>query len=850
MWRAALKSLLARKLRLALTALAIVLGVGFVAGTLVLTDTALSAFDDLFGDIFAKTDVVVQAESAFQEIPAGGGGGGAQERDTLPESLLDEILALPEVEAADGSVGGFAQVVDPNTGEVIQGGGAPTIGGSWDPNTSPFEMREGAPPDGPDEVALDVSTANEAGLAVGDDVQIVTPVGSDTYTVSGVMGLVTTDTIGGATVTLFELQTAQRLFDRDGVLDQIFVVGQEGASAASVAVSVQAVLPEGVEAITATDAADEQADQIRQGLQFLQTALLVFAFVALFVGAFVIFNTFNIVVTQRTRELALLRALGASRRQVFGAVVLESAVVGLIGSALGLLAGIGLALVLKSILALIGFELPPTAMKIEAATIVVSMVLGTVVTVVASVFPARRASRVAPVQALREGTIAPTSSLRRRAIVGGLLTAAGIGALATGLFGDVPNAAAVVGVGAMLTFVGVAVLSPFVARPLASAIGAPARRLAGMTGRLGRENAMRNPRRTASTAAALMIGLGLVVFVSVFMASLKTSAAAILDEVLRADFILNSTQFQPFSPQVARALDERPEFATVAPLRQGQARVDGATVFVAGMDEATIEAVTDLPMQAGDIGSLAEPETILVYRGITLAEGLEVGDPLDVRFARTGRRTFTIGGIYTDNRLMGDYTISLTEYERSFGEQLDLIVFLTVAEGVSVQEGREALDALVEDFPNVEVSDQAEFKEQQNQAIDQVFGIVLVLLVLSVIISAFGIANTLGLSIYERVRELGLLRAVGMKRAQLGWMIVIEAVIVSLLGAVLGIAIGIVFGWAMQQALADLGVSHLTIPAAMLAGFAVVAALLGLVASIAPAIRASRIEVLQAISYE
>jgi putative ABC transport system permease protein len=849
MWRAALKSVLARKLRLALTALAIVIGVSFVAGTLVLTDTALSAFDDLFGDIFAKTDVVVQAESAFQEVPAGGGGGGAQERDPIPAAVLDDILALPTVEAADGSVGGFAQVVDPQTGEVIQGGGAPTIGTSWDPHVTPFEVREGEPPERPDEVALDATTAAEAGLEVGDQVQVVTPTGSDTYRVSGIVGLAQTDTIGGATVTSFQLETAQRLFDREDLFDQIFIVATEGASAASVAGQVQEVLPSGIEAITATDAADEQADQIRQGLQFLQTALLVFAFVALFVGAFVIFNTFNIVVTQRTRELGLLRALGASRPQVFGAVLLESAVVGLIGSALGLLAGIALALGLKALLALIGFELPPTGMKIEVTTIVVSLILGTAVTVVASTIPARRASKIAPIQALREGIVAP-SSLLVRAIVGGLFTALGLGILALGLFGDVPNAAAVVGVGAALTFIGVAVLSPFVARPLAAAIGAPARAFAGMTGRLGRENAMRNPRRTASTAAALMIGLGLVVFVSVFMASLKTSASAILDEVLRADFILNSTQFQPFSPQLARTLDERPEFDAVAPLRQGQAKVDGAIVFVAGMDEATIQDVTDLPMQAGSIGSLAEPETILVYRGVTKLKGLEVGDEIDVTFARSGPRTLTIGGIYTDNRLLGDYTISLDEYERSFGEQLDLFVFLTGAEGVPVERARSALDTVVEDFPNVEVSDQAEFKEQQNEAIDQVFAIVLVLLVLSVIISAFGIANTLGLSIYERIRELGLLRAVGMKRAQIGWMVVIEAVIVSLLGATLGIAIGIVFGWAMQQALADLGVSHLTIPTGMLAAFAVVAAVLGLIASIAPAIRASRIEVLQAIAYE
>jgi putative ABC transport system permease protein len=848
-FRAALKSVLARKLRLALTALAIVLGVGFVAGSLVLTDTALSAFDDIFGEVFSKTDVVVQSKQAFQETPAGGGGGGTQERDPLPGSLLAQILALPDVRAADGSVNGFAQVVDPRTGEVVGGGGAPTIGTSWDPHTTPLQVRDGEPPDQPHEVALDASTAAKAGLSVGDPVQIATQTGSETYTLTAIVGLEQADTIGGATFAIFELETAQRLFDREGLFDQIYIVGSEGTSAASVASAVTAILPKGAEAITATDAAAEQADQVREGLSFLRIVLLVFAFVALFVGAFVIFNTFNIVITQRTRELGLLRALGASRRQVFGAVLLESVVVGLIGSALGLLLGIGLAFGLKSLLASIGLELPPTGMNIGVTTIVASLVVGTGVTVVASTFPARRASRVAPIEALREGTVAPTASLRRRAIVGGLLMVAGVGLLAAGLFGSVSNAAAVVGFGAMLTFVGVAVLTPFIARPLAAAIGAPARGL-GMTGRLGRENAMRNPRRTASTAAALMIGLGLVVFVSVFMTSAKASAAATLDETLKADFILNSTSFQPFSPQVARTLAAQPEFSAVSPFRQGEARVAGALTFLAGIDPASIDEVSNVPMQAGGTRALDRPHTILIFKGIALAKHLRVGDPLDIRFARTGTKTFDVGGIYTDQRLLGDYTISLADFEANFAEQLDYLVFVTRADGVPLAEARAAIDEAVKDFPNVDVNDQAEFKAQQDDLIDQVFAFVLLLLVLSVIISAFGIANTLGLSIYERIRELGLLRAVGMQRRQLGWMIVIEAIIVSLLGAVLGIAIGILFGWAMQQALADLGFSRFAVPVSLLAGCAIVAAFLGLLASIAPAIRASRIQILQAIAYE
>ena len=849
MWRAALKSLQARKLRLALTALAIVLGIGFVAGTLVLTDTALAAFDDLFGDIFAKTDVVVQAENAFQESPAGGGGGGTAERNPIPEDVLGDIQALPDVEDAEGSVGGFAQVVDPQSGDVISSGGAPTIGASWDALTTPFECRQGEPPSAADDVAVDVATAEDGGFAIGDEVRVVTQAGVDAYRLSGICGLPGSDSVGGATITFFELGTAQRLFDREGQYDTIYVVGAGGTSASQVAREIAGVLPDGFEAITATDAADEQADQIREGLGFFRTILLVFAFVALFVGAFVIFNTFNIVVAQRTRELALLRALGASRRQVFGSVLLESIVTGLLGSALGLVVGIGLAVLLKSLLAGFGAELPPTGLRIEPRTIVVALILGTLVTAIASSLPARRASRVAPVQALREGAVAPGSSLRRRAIIGGLVLASGVAALVAGLFGGVSNAATVVGIGAYLTFIGVAVLSPFVARPLASLIGAPARAL-GMTGRLGRENAMRNPRRTASTAAALMIGLGLVVFVSVFMTSAKASAAQVLDETLKADFILNTTSFQPFSPQVARELADHPEFSAVSPFRQGEVRIDGALAFVSGVDPATVAEVASVPMAGGSIDALERPGTVLLFRGIAQSRGLQVGDELAVAFARTGTQRLDVGGIYTDNRLLGDYTISLDEYDANFAEHLDAIVFLKVAEGTAIEDARAVIDEVVNEFPNVEVNDQAEFKEQQDRLIDQVFGFVLILLVLSVIISAFGIANTLGLSIYERVRELGLLRAVGMHRSQLGWMIVIEAVIVSLLGAALGIAIGILFGWAMQRALADLGFSVFAIPYGLLVVFAVIAALLGMVAAIAPAIRASRIKVLEAISYE
>jgi putative ABC transport system permease protein len=344
--------------------------------------------------------------------------------------------------------------------------------------------------------------------------------------------------------------------------------------------------------------------------------------------------------------------------------------------------------------------------------------------------------------------------------------------------------------------------------------------------------------------------LGLVVFVSVFMTTLKASASETLDQTLRADFILSSTGFAPFSPGIAEELAERSEFSAVSPFRQAGAKIGGGLTFVAGVDEANIEDVIDVPMEAGSWGALSEPDTIAIHKGPARASDVGVGDVLPVRFARTGTQRLRIIGIFTDNRILGDYAVSFDEYQANVAEQLDFLVFVRRAEGVTPEQARAVLDDVVGKFPNIEINDQAQFKQQQNDLIDQVFGVVLVLLVLSVIISSFGIANTLALSIYERVRELGLLRAVGMQRSQLGWMIVVEAVIVSLLGAVLGIAIGILFGWAMQQALADLGVSAFAVPWGLLVAFAVVAALLGLVASIAPAVRASRIKVLEAIAYE
>jgi putative ABC transport system permease protein len=849
MLRATIKSLLARKLRLLLTALAVVLGVGFTAGTFILTDTALASFDDLFGQAYSNVDVVIQAQQAFTPTGGGGGGGGGQELNPVPQSLLPKVQAVPGVRFAEGSVQAFAQIIDPATGKSITTGGAPTIGSSWSANLSAFTLVEGAAPVGPHQVVIDAGTAADHHLVVGQQVRIGTFAGTDAYTISGVVRFGSSNSLLGASFAIFDLPTAQRLFDREGTFDFIYVQGDGSATPEQLAERISGVLPSGYQAITGATAASEQQDQVSEGLGFLRTGLLVFGFVALFVGAFIIFNTFNIVVTQRSRELALFRALGARRRQVMTSVLVEAAVVGLVASIVGVLVGMVLAIGLKALVGAIGLKLPPTALVVEARTIVVSLILGTGITIVAAISPARRASRLAPIEALREST-APSSSIRRRVIIGSLVTLGGIGALAAGLFGGVSNAGIVVGLGAGLTFVGVAMLSPLVARPIASILGRPFRR--SISGKLGGENANRNPRRTASTAAALMIGLGLVAFVAVFAASLKASVTAVLDRTIRSDLMLTASQFSPFSPQLAKDLASDPNFSAVSVLRQSaEAKVGSSTTFPVGIDPATITDVANIEMDAGSITDLSGPDTVAVSRTEADSKDFTVGETLQMEFARTGTQTLTVVGIFEPNAFLNDYAVSIDTYDANVAQQLDSVVFLKYAPGVDQAAARAGVETLVaRDYPSVDVDDQEQTKQAYVMQVDQIFAIVYVLLILSVFISAFGIVNTLGLSIYERIRELGLLRAVGMSKRQVKRMVRVEAVIIAVLGALLGLVVGILFGWALQRALSDVGIDQLAIPIVQLVLMLIVAALIGVIAAILPARRASRINVLEAITYE
>ncbi len=842
---ATLKGLLAHKLRLALTALSVVLGVAFVSGTFVLTDTINHTFDKLFNEVSAGVDVSARARSGF-----GQGGGVDVSRDTVPENLLATVRAVPGVRVAEGTVGGLAQIVDPK-GKAITTTGAPTLGFNWttEPSLSPLRLRDGRAPQRDGEVVVDVRTAKDHKLKVGDHVRVVFRTGTAPFTIVGLTGFGEADNLAGATIAAFDLRTAQDHFGKQGVFDSIDAAKTDGVTALELRQRIQNALPPNVEAVTSDQVAKENADSIQQFTGVFSTALLAFAGISLFVGAFIIFNTFSILVAQRTRELGLLRALGASRRQVMGSVLAEALIMGVVSSAVGLALGVGFAIGLQKLLGAFGLDLPTSTTQFLPRTVIASVIVGVGVTFVAAIAPGRRAGRVSPMAALRAEGGDTGGSLRTRSIVGLVMGAVGAATLFVGLFGKLDNGLPLVGLGAALTFMGVATLSPLVARPLARFIGAPLMRL-GLASKLGRQNAMRNPRRTAATAAALMIGLGLVGAVSVLGSSIKKSTTETFDRSLKADFAVANDQFGPvISPELAKTLARRPEMAAVSGFTSGEWQLDGESKQVAAGDPATLNQLLNVQIKQGDYSSLAAGN-LFVEERTAKDKHYSVGDTVEMTFARTGTQQVRIGAIFARNELLGRYLISDDLYDRNFTDRFDFVVMAKIAPGVSAGTARSTIQDVVDEFPGVKVRDQTQVKADNRKQVNQILALVTVLLMLAIIIALFGIVNTLALSVFERTRELGLLRAVGMARRQVRAMVRAESVITSVMGAVLGLAVGIVFGVALQKALDSQGITSLVIPVVQLASYVVLAALAGVFAAVWPARRAARLDVLAAITHD
>jgi putative ABC transport system permease protein len=748
-----------------------------------------------------------------------------------------------------GSLSGYAQLVD-TKGKAITTGGAPTFGVTWtdDPQLNPLQLRVGRPPRTSGEIVVDAHTAGSHDLHVGDRVTVLLQGPSMRATIVGIAGFGNADNLGGATLVAFDPATAQVVLNGHGKYDTIDVAAQPGVSPQELRGRVASVLPSGYQAKTGQAAAAKTSNDIKHALSFFNIALLVFAAISLFVGAFIIFNTFQILVSQRTRELALLRALGASPSQVRRSVIVEATVVGLVASVVGLGAGFALALGLRALLSAFGIVLPSTTLQLLPRTIAAAFVVGLGTTLVASIMPAIRASRVAPMAALRESQPTEYQRSRRRVVIGAVVTVLGVGVLMVGLFGGGSNAAARVGLGAAAVFFGVAVLSPLIVRPVARVIGAPLAG-AGVAGKLGRENAMRNPRRTASTAAALMIGLGLVAFVGIFAQSIKASSNKILTETMKADFIVSGTQFTGFSQTVAARLRGDSAFAAVSEFRQGEFGLNGHGTQIQGIDPATVGDVVHVDMVAGSLSSLGDGD-VLVFERTAKSHGWKVGDTVDAQFVRTGHQPLRIVGIYKDDRILGPFVVNLSTYDRNFVEQLDTVVLVKTAPGVPVLRARAAASRVAKAFPNVKLENQVQFRKAQAAQVDQLLGLITALLGLAILIAVIGIVNTLALSIYERTREIGLLRAVGMGRRQVRTMIRWESVIIAVFGALLGTAVGVFFGWAMVRALSTKGISVLAIPGGQLVLYIVVAGVIGVLAAVRPARRAAKLDVLSAISYE
>ena len=849
MRRVALRGLAARKLRSVLTAFAIVLGVAMVSGTFVLTDTIDRGYDTVFSESYAGADAVVSESTAFGRQSQGPGG--------FPASVLSSIENLPSVEAAAGSVFDEAQLFAPD-GTELGGGGAPLAFG-LDPETddrlNPLRLVDGEWPRSGGEIAIDEATADEERLAVGDPVRVRARGPVENFRIVGIVQLGSVDSAGG-NISAFSLETAQGLFGKEGRLDLIQVAGVEGVAPARLVEALRPELPPTAEVRTAAAQAQTDSSDAGGDLGFLRYFLLAFAAIALFVGSFVIANTLSITIGQRTRELATLRTLGASRRQVLSSVVLEALVVGVLASIVGLLLGLALAVGLNAMLVAVGIELPASGTVFSARTAIVSLLVGILITLIASIRPAMRATRVPPIAAVREGSILPPSRFARFGLAAALLvTAVAVSLLALGSFADglgtVPRLLGVA-LGAILLFLGIALVAPRLVRPLASALGWPATRTAGPAGKLARANAMRNPARTASTAAALMIGLALVTFVAVLAQGLRSTFVDSVDELFVADYAIGGEGGAPLDPEVERTAAQASGVAAVSGVRSGEGRVAGTDVGVTGVDE-NIPQMIEVRWHRGSDAVFAElgSDGAFVKREFADEEAVNIGSPLELATPTGETLRLTVEGIWEEPKggsPFGEIGISHAAFDASFPEPANAFTFVNSDGGIS-EGNTAALKRELSAFPDANLQTRKEFKDAQVATLSQVLNVLYVLLALSVIVSLFGLVNTLVLTVFERTRELGMLRAVGMTRQQVRRMIRHESIVTALIGAVLGIVAGIFLAALVTQALENEGFAF-AIPVASLAVFVFAAIVVGVVAAILPARRASRLNVLEALQYE
>ena len=840
MIRITLRGVRGHLLRFLLTAIAVTLGVALVAGTYVLTDSIKKTFNDLVSQGNSAVDVSVRGKASGTTL-----GDGSQARAPLPLSLQKRLATVPGVAHVSPDLQGSVILVGA-TGTAVRNGGAPTLGLAYDRSDPTLKLVAGHGPQGPNEVAVETTTLKRARLHVGDQTKALVGSQPRQVTIAGEVSFSTS--LAGATLVMIDPQTAREQFAPDGTVPSFSLRSGAGISERQLRDRVAPTLPRNAEAVTGETVSRELNDQISQALGFINTFLLVFAGISLFVGAFIIANTFSMLVAQRTRELALLRAVGASRWQVRRVVLGEAAVLGLFGSVLGIAAGVGIAAGLKAFFEAIGLDIS-RGLPVHARTIVVSLIVGLAVTVTSALMPAIRASRVAPVAAMRDDVATPVAGVFRRGLIGVIVLVAGVALVVPSVLADkVPWL--LVAAGAILVVLGALVAAPAATRPVVRLIALPASLIGSTVGRLARENALRNPRRTAATASALMIGLALMAAVSVIAASMKASISDIVEDQITADYVLNGGGAATFPTSVSQVVSALPAVSSVANIGYMELKLGGKDLFATAASSQSISENVRLDVTSGSLRALNQTH-LLISDDTADKYHWKIGQTLTAAAGTIKDTPLTIGGIYATNQALGSPVIASRDlYAKAVpaGAQGDYLLYVKAKPGTDQSALRSSLEQTVKPFVVVSVQDGKEFSNSQAGQVNQLLYVLYVLLALSVIIAVLGIINTLALSVFERTREIGLLRAVGMSRRQLRRMISIESVFTAVFGAVLGAVLGLAFGLTVQRGLVSQGLESLSIPWIPLVAVIIGSALAGMLAAILPAWRAVRLNVLQAIT--
>ncbi|SCF23394.1 putative ABC transport system permease protein [Micromonospora viridifaciens] len=850
MLRATLKSLLARKLRLILSGLAVVLGVMFVSGAFVLTDTLGRTFDAIFADAYQGVDVNVAAKPkiAVSEME------GEQTAAPFPAATVEKVRTVPGVASATGMVAADGARLIGSNGKAVASFGPPQLGENWTGESEQLQLREGHEPRADDEIVINQGLATAGKVKLGDRVGVLTPLGpKQEFTIVGIFGYSGgRDSIGGSSEIMFTTPMAQRLMlGEPGTFNSVTVKAAAGVTDESLRDAVAAAVGDGYVVKTGEQLSTEAAQGFKTALSFFNRILLGFAAVALLVGTFLILNTFSIIVAQRTRELALMRAVGASRRQIIGSVVLEAVAVGLIASVFGLAAGIGIGALLAWLFGNLAGGLTLAGIGVPAAAVIGAFAVGLVITVVAALLPALRASRIPPIAAMQD-VANPDRPLTKITVAGTLVTAVGAALLFLGLSGNAgDNTLATILGGVLFAFIGVALLTPLISRPVVSLLGAIF--AWSVPGKLGRLNSGRNPRRTAITAAALMVGIALVTGVTVILDSAKGSISALAKDTIKAELVIAGVQSGPRPPSFDPAVLDKAAALPGVQLVDGEygdmAVVDGQRTWVAASSNtAALERIFGAKATSGDISRL-NPDQMLVSSDTAKSRKLSVGSQVTVQLSRGDARTYTVSGIYQASQLTNPMVLP-PQAARDFAIPQPIQGYVQLAPGASVAGVQPQVEQLLADSPEVSVADRDAFIKQQTGSLDGLLQMIQILLALAIVIAVLGIVNTLALSVLERTRELGLLRAIGLRRAQTMRMITVEAVVISVFGALLGVVVGSGLGAAVVEALKDEGITDLILPWGQMAVMLGLAAIVGVVAAVLPAIRAARINVLGAIAHE